>query len=372
MKGETIAQLATPSFDQQLAGRASGVQVTTPSGILGETPRIRIRGTNSISSGSQPLIVVDGVPVVTGNQSGVTPNNPLGDINPNDIESYEILKDGSATAIYGSRAANGVILITTKKGRLGRAKITYDNWFGWAKTAKRYEVLGAEDFINITNEKYRNAVGAADYTPIAAPFENNVSTDWQDLIFRTGFQQNHAVSVSGATEKTNYFFSAGYTDQDAVIKANSLQRATFRANLEQEVVKWLRVGLSLGLTRTENNGLNTSRNGLSGNVTNALSLYPNVPARNPDGSYYISTTNPAVLGQGNNAATIDFNYTNILFPLENNVFKATNYRILGNGFAEIEPIAGLRLRSQYGTDFFLNDDFQYNDPRHGDGRGAGA
>ncbi|GAB2454395.1 SusC/RagA family TonB-linked outer membrane protein [Hymenobacter qilianensis] len=369
VKGEEIANLATPSFDQQLAGRAAGVQVTTPSGILGQAPRIRIRGTNSISSGASPLIVVDGVPVITGNQSGVTPNNPLGDINPADIDSYEVLKDGSATAIYGSRAANGVILITTKKGKLGKATISYDNWFGWAKTTKRYDVLNADQFIEISNEKYA-AVGEK---PQAFPFERNgqnVSTDWQDLIFRTGFQQNHVISVGGATEKTNYYFSAGYTDQNAVIKANSLKRATFRGNLNQEVTKWLNLGMNVGLTRTENEGLNTGRNSLSGNVLNALSVFPNVPARNEDGTPYILPTAPAVIGQGNNTQGISFNYPNVLFALENNVFGATNYRILGNVFAEVQPLEGLRLRTQYGTDFFLNDDFQFLDPRHGDGLGS--
>ncbi|UYZ59227.1 SusC/RagA family TonB-linked outer membrane protein [Hymenobacter latericus] len=368
VKGEEIANLPTPSFDQQLAGRAAGVQATVPSGLLGATPRIRIRGTNTITSGAQPLVVVDGVPIITGNQSGVVQNNPLADINPSDIESYEVLKDGSATAIYGSRGANGVILITTKRGRLGKAKVSYDNWFGWAQTVKRYEVLNADQFIEINNERLRNNNSPAQ----AFPFEQDgqrVSTDWQDEIFRTGFQQNHALSVSGATEKTNYFFSAGYTDQNAVIKANSLQRITFRTNLDQEVLKWLRVGMNLGLTRTNTDGLNTSVNGLSGNVTNALSLFPNVPARNPDGTPYISTSNPAVVGQGNNTLGIAFNYPNIIFPLENNVYRATNYRVLGNTYLEAEPLKGLRLRSQLGTDVFLNDDFQYNDPRHGDGRG---
>ncbi|QNE41826.1 TonB-dependent receptor [Hymenobacter sp. NBH84] len=372
VKGDEIANLATPSFAQQLAGRAAGVQVTTPSGLLGATPRIVIRGTNSISSGTFPLVVVDGVPILTGNQSGVTPNNPLADINPSDIESYEVLKDGSATAIYGSRAANGVILITTKKGKLGRARISYDNYFGWASTLKRYDVLNADQFIEINNEKYRNLNGES-AAAIALPYNDvngqPVSTDWQDQIFRTGFQQNHALSVAGATEKTRYFFSAGYTDQKAVIDANSLNRITFRANLDQEIVKWFRVGMNLGLTRTENNGLNTSINGLSGNVTNALSLFPNVPARNPDGTPYIDATG-ATVGLGNNTIPIAFAYPNILFPLDNNVYRATNYRILGNVYAEAEPVKGLVFRTQYGTDVFLNDDFQYNDPRHGDGRGA--
>ncbi|KAA9338749.1 TonB-dependent receptor [Hymenobacter busanensis] len=368
VQGESISNLPTPSFDQQLAGRAAGVQATTPSGLLGQAPRIRIRGTNSISSGAQPLVVVDGVPVLTGDQSGVVASNALADINPSDIESYEVLKDGSATAIYGSRGANGVILITTKRGRLGKAQINYDNWFGWAKTVKRYDVLNADQFIEISNEKRKNNNQAA----IAFPFEVNgskVSTDWQDEIFRTGFQQNHALTISGATDKTNYFFSAGYTDQNAVLIANSMKRATFRTKVEQEVIKWLRVGLNAGLTRTETNGLNTSVNGLSGNVTSALALFPNVPARNADGTPYISTTNPAVVGQGNNTVSIAFNYPNIIFPLENNIYRGTSYRGLGNVFAEVEPLKDLRLRTQYGVDLLLNDDFQFNDPRHGDGRG---
>jgi TonB-linked SusC/RagA family outer membrane protein len=236
VKGESIANLASPSFAQQLSGRAAGVTITTPSGLLGQQPRILIRGVNSISSGTTPLIVVDGVPIFTGNQSqlgsGFT-NNPLADISPNDIESYEVLKDGSASAIYGSRAANGVILITTKKGKLGRVQVNYDTYFGWAKTLKRYDVLNADDFITISNEKAKNASAAS--TGIAFPYLDNgspVSTDWQNEIFRTGFQQNHVVSVSGATDKTNYYFSAGYTDQRGVVRANELNRFSFRSNLD--------------------------------------------------------------------------------------------------------------------------------------------
>jgi TonB-linked SusC/RagA family outer membrane protein len=296
VQGEAIANLATPSFAQQLAGRAAGVNVTTPSGLLGQQPRILIRGVNSISSGTTPLVVVDGVPIFTGNQSqlgsGFT-NNPLADINPNDIESYEVLKDASSTAIYGSRGANGVILITTKKGKQGRAQVTYDNYLGVAQTLKRYKVLNAEQFIEISNEKQRNASATPIAQPIAAPFEVNgarADTDWQDEIFQTGFQQNHVIGVSGATDRTNYYFSGGYTDQTAVVRGNSLKRFSFRSNVDQEVKEWFRVGLNLGATRTQTLGLNTSTNGLSGNVTNALSAFPNVPARNPDGTPYVDPT----------------------------------------------------------------------------------
>ena len=132
IKGDAIANLATPSFESQLAGRAAGVQVTTNSGVLGQAPRIRIRGIGSITSGSYPLVVVDGVPIFTGDVGGYANTNALGDINPADIESTEILKDGSATAIYGSRAANGVILITTKKGKGGKFRVNYNTYTGIA------------------------------------------------------------------------------------------------------------------------------------------------------------------------------------------------------------------------------------------------
>ena len=372
VKGEAIANLASPSFAQQLAGRAAGVNVQTPSGLLGQQPRIQIRGTNSISSGTFPLVVVDGQPIFTGNNStlgaGFT-TNPLADINPNDIESYEVLKDGSATAIYGSRAANGVILITTKKGRQGKASVTYDSYLGVAQTLKRYKVLNADEFIAISNEKSAGAAGGIIAKPFLDANGQAVSTDWQKEIFRTGFQQNHVVAVSGATDKVNYYFSGGFTNQDGVVKTNSLQRFSFRSNVDADVKKWMRVGMNLGLTRTQYMGLNSSTNGLSGNVTNATSLFPNVPARNPDGSAY-SDPLTGTLGQGNNTIPINFNYPNIIFQLENNTFRSTNYRVLGGTYLEVEPVANLRFRTQLSTDVLLTDDFQFLDPRQGDGRGV--
>ena len=372
VQGEAVANLATPSFAQQLGGRAAGVAVQTPSALLGQQPRIQIRGTNSITSGTFPLVVVDGQPIFTGQNSGVDANasSGLADINPNDIESYEVLKDGSATAIYGSRGANGVILITTKRGRKGKATVTYDTYIGVAKTLKRYSVLGADDFIAISNEKTLNVKPTA--TRLAEPFSdtngNPVSTDWQSQVFRTGLQQNHSVAVSGATDKTSYFFSGGYTDQKGVIKSNSLQRFTFRANVDSEVKPWLRVGFNAGLTRTQTLGLNTGTNSLSGNVASALALFPNVPARNADGTPYVS--DGGFLGRGNNTADISFAYPNILFALDNNIYRSVSYRILANGYLEVEPVKNLRLRSQLSTDTQLEDDFQYLDPRQGDGRSS--
>jgi TonB-linked SusC/RagA family outer membrane protein len=371
VQGETVANLASPSFAQQLGGRAAGVSVQTPSGLLGQQPRIQIRGTNSITGNTYPLVVVDGQPIFTGQNSGIDANasSGLADINPNDIESFEVLKDGSATAIYGSRGANGVILITTKRGRKGKATVTYDAYIGAAKTLKRYEVLGANDFIDISNEKDRNAGGAGTVAKAFTDANGNpVSTDWQNEIFRTGIQQNHAVAVSGATDKTNYYFSGGYTDQKGVIRANSLQRFSFRANIDTEIQPWLRVGFNAGLTRTQTLGLNSSTNGLSGNVTSALSLFPNVPARNPDGTPYVNAA--GAIGRGNNEADIAFSYPNIIFALDNNIYRSVSYRILGQGYLEVEPVKNLRLRSQLSTDSQLEDDFLYYDPRQGDGRSS--
>ena len=151
IKGSELADKPVASFDQALAGKVSGVQVTVSSGILGSAPRIRIRGTNSISNGTDPLYVVDGIPIITGNQSSVTPTNPLGDINSNDIATIDVLKDGAATAIYGSRAANGVILITTKKGTIGKPKVNYTNWMSTSAVSKRFDLLNADEFVLIAN-----------------------------------------------------------------------------------------------------------------------------------------------------------------------------------------------------------------------------
>lgn len=157
ISGSSIQGLVTPSFEGQLAGRSAGIQVTSNTGIIGEAPRIRIRGVASIGSGTSPLIVVDGMPVYSGDIGGYASANGLGDINPNDIESFEILKDGAATAIYGSRAANGVILITTKKGKKGTMKVSYNNVTGFASAIKTFDLLETPDFLVISNEKATNS-----------------------------------------------------------------------------------------------------------------------------------------------------------------------------------------------------------------------
>lgn len=361
-----IENLVTPSFESQLAGRAPGIQVTTPSGILGARPIIRIRGVNSITSSANPLIVIDGVPVVDSDRSAVNASNPLANINPADIESFEVLKDGSATAIFGSRAANGVILITTKRGSTGKAKVAFNTSMGFNEEVERFELLTGDEFVTIANEKRTNA----NQSTLANPGEN---TDWQDLVFRKGFTQQHNLSISGGSEATKYFFSLGYTDQESPIKPNELKRYAFRANIDHNVSKAVRLGTSLSYTYTEILGLNNGANSLSGAIYNSTRALPNVAIYDEanvafDG--YNVTTNGATTGFGTNLAGPDNNIPNIGFVIDNNTFRSRAHRVLGNVYGEVDIANGLTARTQLGIDLTMADDFQSLDPRHGDGRGS--
>lgn len=368
VKGDALANLATPSFDQQLAGRAAGVQITQPSGILGAPPKINIRGVNSISSSTQPLIVIDGVPATSGNLGGFTPSNALADINPNDIESFEILKDGAATAVYGSRASNGVILITTKKGKSGQAKFSYDGWAGTAKAIELHDLLNAQQFVDITNEKYAN-LGQTSPAKMG-----EWDTDWNKEVFRTAFQHSHAFSASGGTDKTNYYFSLGYSNQEGIGRANSLERYSVRTNLSTKVTKFLDFGLQAGLTNQINQGPLTGSNNLSGNIFGVIRMHPNVPVFNPEHptGYNIDFSEPRALGRGPNSGIIANGIPNIRFVLDNNIRKATTYRGLGNVYLDFKLVDNLRFRTQLGADLTLVDDYLFNDPRHGDGQGSGG
>ncbi|HNE92957.1 MAG TPA: TonB-dependent receptor plug domain-containing protein, partial [Chitinophagaceae bacterium] len=205
-----ISTLVTPSVDKQLGGRATGVLVTNSSGLVNQPPRIRIRGVNSINGSSSPLFVLDGVPMESGGFAGYTSDNLLANINPADIESIDVLKDGSATAIFGSRAANGVIMITTKKGKAGKLNVNYSFIQGSSKPSKKFKLLNAQEFVLITNEKLTNA----GQQPAAFMNNENTDTDWQSYVYRNNAKSiNHNLSIDGGTDKTNFFVSFNYSDQ---------------------------------------------------------------------------------------------------------------------------------------------------------------
>lgn len=373
---DQIAGLPVQSFEQTLQGRAAGVNITTPNGVLGNAPIIRIRGTNSITSGADPLIVIDGMPIVSGNVSGSAnaANNALASINPADIESFEVLKDAAATAIYGSRAANGVILITTKSGKKGKTQVNYDTWIGWTETFRRFDVLNAEQYVEIKNEGYRNNPIHAGVTEVARPFQdangNVVDTDWYDVVFRTGFQQNHNISINGASDKTAYFFSVGYTDQEGMLRANDFKRLNARMNINHQVNNWLGMGGNFQYTHSLTASPQAATFGAF--ATNGLgrlpiALAPNIPVRNPDGTPAIDRPNNRASTGNNFANAVGFNWPNPLYDIEQNTSESRSDRILGNFFLEAKPFKGLSIKTIYGVDRLNVEDNTFRTRIHGDG-----
>ena len=241
---------ATVSVDQALAGRVSGVQVSSSSGQPGQESSVRIRGVSTLTGNSDPLYVVDGMPIGGGKQSADA--NPLASINPADIVSMEVLKDASATAIYGSRAANGVIMITTRKGKEGGAKIAYSGNFSVANVSNTYDLMNLQEYASFYSDQtvadaFRNSPSAE---LIAAARYGGGGTDWQDEIYRTAIGQQHQISITGGSKETQYAFSLGYTKQNGVMINTDYQRFNGRANIETQIKKWLRTGISLAYTRS--------------------------------------------------------------------------------------------------------------------------
>jgi len=366
--GEEIASQPLPSFDKALAGQAAGVNVTLGSGLVNAEPRIRIRGVNSLTGGRDPLFVIDGVPAFSSGFSSVANTNPMSDINPADIESIEVLKDGAATAIYGSRAANGVIIVTTKKGRAGQSAVSYDTYFGFSKPFRKPELLNAQEFVTIANEKLTNAGLAAG----AVMNSENTNTDWLGVVFRDkATVQNHTVSMNGGSDKTTYYLSLNYMQQEGIVYTNKAERFGARANIEHRANRLIRIGNNITLSRTTDNDQNNGGNALSGAMGAALRSLPNVRVMNPDHptGYNITPANDA-LGRDANTRGIENNYSNIKYVLDKNIFSSDKYRIINNAFLELTPVNGLSIRSQGSIDYQTGTDFQSYDPIHGDGRSS--
>lgn len=370
VKGDELANLNTPSFESQLAGKASGVQIIQNSGLIGAPPVVNIRGVNSINSGTQPLYVVDGMPVFSGSPGGVsnsetfTSANALGDINPNDIESIEILKDGAATAIYGSRGANGVILITTKKGKGGRFTVGFNNQTTVASVAKYFDLLETPEFLEISGEK------GVDWAK-----GNEFNTDWQKAVLRTAIQTDNSLSFSGGMEKGKYFSSIGYTTQEGIIKANSMERFTAKFSADQKFTNKVTVGINFNFAKTNYSGLNNRSNGLSGVMYNSLKQLPNTPIydpTNPTGYNIKKVGRSSVVGKWDNPKAVGNRISNIVMVLNTNKRTSEITRILGNGFANIKFTNWLDYRFQISADNMFVNELRYDSMLHGDGYSAGG
>jgi TonB-linked SusC/RagA family outer membrane protein len=380
-----FSNLVTPSIDKQLAGRAAGVQVTNSGGNINAPALIRVRGIQSISQSNDPLIVVDGVPLLQlnsgggaanqstttgGNMASIGNSNTLADINPADIESLEVLKDGSATAIYGSRAAGGVILITTKKGAKGRSRANYEGFLGFSSALKKFDLLNVDEFKLIANEKRTNA--GLSLLAGTNPAADTAKTDWQnEVMINNAPVQSHTLSFQGGGDKATYYLSMNYSDQKGIIISNYNKAYRARLNIEYEPNKFIRFGNNATISRQENGDQNNGANSLGGAIASSLRQLPNVsPYSSHFTGYNINYPTSAQMQPGPNAQTVDDNFSNVAFTLRNNKYYADLLRFFNTSFVELSPVKGLKFRSQLGVDLFNDYSFQALSPYHGDGFGT--
>lgn len=370
--GQDIAVAPVQSFDQALQGRAPGVSVTTPNGVLNNPPVIRVRGVNSISLSSFPLVVIDGIPTFSGDQSGNSAaNNPLASINPADIESVEVLKDASAAAIYGSRASAGVILITTKKGKSGKGSVNLDSWVGFTQPFRLVDLLDANQYLEIKNEGAANAGLAPQFFMNQDADGKDINTDWYKYVYQTGFSHSNTLSFSGGSNSTTYYLSVSRTEQEGMVKGNTFDRTNGRLNLDHKANDWIRLGANISYANSLNEAPNTGS--LDGQAFNtggiarlAFVTAPIVAPRLNDGAYNIASNNQ--VGRLNNLQQVGF--YNPVFLLDKNRISSETSQIQGSIYANWEPIKGLNLRSTYGVDRMNVDDKLYYSPLHGDGFGS--
>ncbi|RKN77007.1 SusC/RagA family TonB-linked outer membrane protein [Ulvibacterium marinum] len=275
VKPEELTALPAINVNQALTGRAAGVQIIQNSGAPGANISVRIRGGNSLLGNNEPLYVVDGFPI-NGNPSY---------INPNDIESIEVLKDASATAIYGSRGANGVVMITTKTGKAGVSRIEFETYIGFQETRKRIDLLNAREFAEIANERAAND-GQSPFFTDGEVASFGEGTDWQDAIFRTAPIQNHVLTFSGGSENTQYSVSASLFDQEGIVINSGFERYTIRGNINSRLNNWLDLSFSTILSRSDQQAVFTD-NGQRGNsvLSAALIAPPVLPVFDADGNY---------------------------------------------------------------------------------------
>jgi TonB-linked SusC/RagA family outer membrane protein len=372
IKGDNIKDAPVQSFEQALQGKAAGVSIALPTGVLNAPPVVRIRGVNSISLSSFPLVVIDGVPVPTGNTSTThAANNPLSDINPSDIESVDILKDAASTSIYGSRASAGVIIITTKQGKKGRISTSYDGWVGFTNAVRIPEVLNAQQYTDIKNEAIANRnqlLGRTDPNAYALSYRADgsvIDTKWKDLVYRTAVSHNHTASVSGGTDRVNYYFSANYTNQEGFLIGNEFDRKGIRFNIDNKVNNWLRV--TGGGTFNVSNNKSFDSGSLPGESMTttgltrlALVLPPNVAAYNEDGTFNVNPSSNGTLGKGNNTANIPLYNPVSLFALTDN--NSQNSHFNGNFAITLTPVKNIELKSLYAYDRLHREDYSYGSP----------
>ncbi|MBK7426991.1 MAG: TonB-dependent receptor [Saprospiraceae bacterium] len=365
LKSEEFEYTPVNSVEQVLQGRTAGVFVESNNGKLGAGIKMRIRGATSISGSNEPLYVVDGV-IIT---SSLTPSaeavasNPLADLNFNDIESIEVLKDAAAAAIYGSRGANGVVLITTKSGKSGKTKFAVNYQNGWSTPTRLREFLNTSQYIELLREAAINSDGIDGLDPVGNPDDypgswlefaegrltrysgsgdwetQNTETDWQSLAFQDAPFNQIDVSASGGTEKTRFFVSTQYSDQNGILIGNRYQRIGARMNLDHQANNWLNFGLNVNLTNSKN--FRVADDNQFTTPMQIVALAPITPVRDPDGEYY---DRPVTT------------YYNPLLDYEYSDFISKTFRNIGNLYGEAKLTSNLSLRGEFGYDILTQND----------------
>lgn len=336
------------SLDQSLQGRAAGVSAVQTSGAPGSSSSIRVRGQATVNAGAEPLYVIDGVIVQSGGASGsgyglgdklgngaVSTISPLSTINPADILSMEILKDASATAIYGAQGSNGVVLITTKRGKTGEAKFTYDGSTSWSRQNKRIDMLNLREFAQFYNDMVEvGEITNPDYA-YSDPSVLGLGTNWQDAIFRTAFQQQHQISATGGTDKVKYYVSGSWMDQEGTIIGSNFGRYSMRTNLDAELKKWLKMGLNISYSNTsEDLKLADSDEGI---IRYSLTTPPDIQIYNIDGGY------SSVSKEG-------FSSPNPIAMAKLNEILLDRQKLNGNVFFDVTPLKNLTWHTEFGFD----------------------
>lgn len=376
VKGDAIQNLPLQSFDRALQGRAAGVQVRSSNGLPGGAVNIRIRGVGSINAGNEPLFIVDGVQLNNTSNAAFTQSNPLAFLNPNDIESMEILKDAASAAIYGSQAANGVVIITTKKGKQGKAKFEFNAFSGETQPMKYLDVLGGAEWYAMRRDAYinsGNSVPEANALNNMGRLPSNWQTlsrtqldqiglelptyDWQREVMGAGRLQNYEMSVSGGDEKTTFFLSGSYNYQESSFKPVDFERGTVRIALTNQATKRLSIETNVNLSTFQQNvPFAVSGSFLGSPAFSSSAVLPHNPIYNEDGTY--NTAIRGVLGQ-NVVLVNDYN----------SGIQRTNSAV-GNIISNYKILKNLTFRSLFGLDYRLLQGDNYRDPRTPDGAGV--
>jgi TonB-linked SusC/RagA family outer membrane protein len=347
MKEEDLKGSIITNLDQSLQGRAAGVTAVQTSGAPGSSSSIRVRGQATVNANAEPLYVIDGVIVQGGGNSGsdfglgdalgngrVSTISPLSTINPADIVSMEILKDASATAIYGAQGANGVVLITTKHGKAGDAKFSYDGMFAVSRQTRRIDMMNLREFAEFYNDMVN--LGEVEANPLYAdPSLLGKGTNWQDEVFRTALQHQHQVSAQGGSEKVQYYVSGSYMNQEGTIIGSNFDRFSVRTNLDAQLKEWFKLGVNATYAVTHDN-LKLA-DGQEGVIFYSLASLPDIPVYDIDGNYSTvvregyTTKNPVALAMYNE-----------------NLLK--RQKLTGSLYAELTPVKHFVFRSELGFD----------------------